>query len=352
MTLLASVNRLRRMLREDTVTATSSSDLLDQTIIDALNTAADEHLNTFEWSFLLRHDAQVWFPGLREESTGCSPTFNSTTLPLNDGSNSWDAADVQNFTFKATQEGRLLARVRVTGGAGSGTYDDTPDSAYPVDELYGTGAFNATLRNPFRGDTASSAAAGFQIFTHEYALPDTVRTVVSVRHQETPIRLEFMDKGESFDRVVPRVTDRTAAQPEVAYVGGLITGTAIGTADNGTGMGLMIWPVPSSDVLIDYSYVYRFAELSTDAATWTGVPLEHTRLIESMAFEKLLDSNVEDDPGRASRIRTRNEMVRRRLLDADVRSPVRRVTPELGSGTRTTANPRRRWSAQTVPSPS
>ena len=343
MSLLQSVNRMKLMLREDQIAAISA-ELQTQTLVDLLNMAADEHLNSHEWSFLVRHDAQAWFPALRTETTGALPVNNSTTLLLNQSAaNSWDATDVSKFTAYS-QTGRLLVRVKVTGGS------TTPETSYPVDTLAATTGFPAVLRSEFRGDSTATATAGFELYSNEFALPTSVRRVLSVRHQETPIRLEFVDKGEGLDRHVPRVTDHSSSQAEVAYVGGLVTGTGATTADQATGLGLMIWPLPSADMLVDYSYVYRFAELSADADEWTGVPLEHVRLIESMAFEKALDSNIEDDPSRASRLRGKNEQTRTRLVNADHKAPVRRVPDELGLP-RNLANPRRRWSSQTVPTP-
>lgn len=343
MTLLASVNRVRRALREDTISEISANDQLTQSIIDLLNTSADELLNARDWAFLIRHDAQVWFPALHEETTGATTINNSATVLLNTGgANAWAAPNVLAFTDSG-QTGRLLCRLEMTGGA------MTPNTAYPVDILASTVNFPVTLRTIFRGDSLSTTA-GFRIYSHEAALPATQRRVLSVRHQETPLRLEFVDRYDSFDRAVPRVADQTSDRPEVAYVGGLVTGSAQTTAAQVSGLGFMIWPVPLSAVTIDYTYVYRFADLSADADEWTGVPSEHIRLVESMAFEKALDNNIEDDPERAARIRVKNENVRFRLVNADERAPVRRVTPEIGKG-RAGAGTNSRWNSQVVPSP-
>ena len=89
--------------------------------------------------------------------------------------------------------------------------------------------------------------------------------------------------------------------------------------------------MPDSEVVLHYSYVYRFAALEDDTDDWTGVPQEHVRLIEQMAFEKALTSNIEDDPKRAALVRQENEIALSRLVAADQRAVhQRRLTPEIG----------------------
>lgn len=326
MTLLQSVTSVYQKLRDQGPT-TLSTGLSDQTIVGFLNEAAAEVLNTHAWTFLQRTDGVVFFPSRFTATAGMSIAANASVGSLNSGGNAWANGDVSDFTARG-QNGRLGVRFRPSGATRFG------QTSLKVSDLSVLPNFPFTLREPYRGDTITGGA--FELYAHEIALPDTVRQVLSVQHQETPLQLHFVDRSYTLNAVSPRMTDVFVDQPTDVYVGGLVLGVSQDATVTATaGLGLMIWPPPISELTIHYDYIYRFADLANDADTWTGVPSEVVKQIEWVAFEKALDSNVEDDPVRGARIRVKLEASLQRLKDVDGRMLHKRyVTRELGSRAR------------------
>jgi hypothetical protein len=345
MALLQSLNAVLRDLREAEASSISATGLLHQTIVGALNQAAAEILNTHSWTFLTRNDGVVWFPGRFSATEDMSIAANGSTGSLNSaGLNAWANANVSDFTQRG-QNGRVAARWRTAGDA---TFGQT---SIAVTDLSVLPAFPFTLRNPWRGATIVSG--GFEMYAHEYALPDTVRVVTSTRSQEGDLQLSFIDRDFTMDAISPRRTESFAEYPTHVFVGGLVTGTSqdTSTVTAQSGLGFTIWPPCENEVAINYSYVYRFADLSSDTDTWTGVPSEVVKVIEKQAFALCLMNNVEDDPKKAQAQMVQNEFALSRLKAADGRMLHKRYVPrEIGIPSRL-RNPRSRWQTQVIPEP-
>lgn len=323
MSLLESVNRVRRLMRDDVYTTLSLNDLDAMTLVDFLNDAADELFGHRAWDFLKRYDGHVWLPGSVTVTAGGVVNANGSIGSLNfAGANAWATANVHDFTQRG-QDGRIRPRI---------VWDDDtqhPGTSYGLSQLSVLPNFPFAQTNAFRG--VNQTNGGWTIYANEYVLPSTVRQVLSVVNESRPLDLQFVDRDFDVTPSWPRGA-QWLGEPEVACVGGTITGCGTDAGITAaTGLGLAVWPPPQSEVLLHYSYIYRFARLSTDTDDWTGVPAEHVRLIESMAFERALWSNVEDDPRRSAVLHQHNEVYMARLAAADQRAlKQRRVTPTLG----------------------
>ncbi len=323
MSLLESVNRVRRLQRADVYTTLAGADLDAMTLVDYLNDAADELFNHRAWNFLKRYDGQIWLPGAVTVTSGGLVNANASSGSLNFGGvNSWATTNVQDFTQRG-QDGRLRPRIVWN--------DDTQHAgtSYGLSQLSVLPNFPFAQTNPYRG--AAQTNGGWTIYANEIVLPNTVRQVLSVVHESRPLDLQFVDRDFDVHPHWPRGA-QWLGEPDVASVGGTLTGCGTDAGVTAQiGLGLAVWPPPASEVLLHYSYIYRFARLSADAEEWSGVPPEAIRLVESMAFERTLWSNVEDDPQRAQVIHGHNEVHLARLVASDQRAiKMRRVTPTLG----------------------
>ena len=58
----------------------------------------------------------------------------------------------------------------------------------------------------------------------------------------------------------------------------------------------MVWPIPSADVHLEYSYRVQHSDLSTATGAWSGVPDNILRAIEWKAFQLALLSGIQPDP--------------------------------------------------------
>lgn len=341
MTLLASVNYLRRLMREEEITAISP-ELDIQTQVGLLNDASDEILNSHRWSFLRRYDGYAFFPARYTDTGGLSITNGGTSCFLNQlGTGSWAASNTTEFTTN------VRARLRVTADT---SFSDT---SILLNNINSTTPFAASLGiDSWPGDTFALGAGEFEVCTYEFVLPSTVRQVLAVWDQEGDLSPEFIDRPTEFDPWVIRPHDQFTDRPEIVMVGGTYTTTTIDSGSSTTGTGLVIWPPPSSDLLIQYSYLYKYAELSDGSDAWTGVPTEVVRLIEHVAFEHALDSNVEDDGARGRTEHAKNQRRLERLLGADMRDPNRRMVPdEIGNRRSRLDSPYRRWASRTITAP-
>lgn len=339
MTLLSSVASIYQKLR-DLPPASISTGLSDQTIVGFLNEAAGDVLNCYAWSFLKRYDGQVFFPGPFTTTAGGAITDGFFGGNLNvAGVNAWDSTAVQEYTATLAVESRLVARIVFSGET----------SSYRISQLFTSANFPVSLLNAFRGTTYTNQ--GWTIFTYEHVLPDTVRQVLSVYDQDRELKLCLEDRDLDLIARQPRDSAQFG-DPDSVFVGGTAVSTTndLGSAST-TGLGFMVYPPPDSDKTLKYSYIYRYPALSADSDSWAGVPSEVVSLIEWFAYEKALDSNVEDDPDRAAKIRAKNEAVLDRLKSADSRMVYRRHVPREIGRRRDTRNPRARWSSQVIPPP-
>ena len=113
----------------------------------------------------------------------------------------------------------------------------------------------------------------------------------------------------------------------------------------------MVWPIPSADIHLEYSYRVQHADLATDASDWTNVPQNIIHLIEWLAFQKALDSGIQNDPVAARRAEQQVEKRFARAQARQSRQPNRRRVPtafQVGYH----GNSRSRWASQTISAPS
>lgn len=349
MTLLASLNALRRYLREEEVSAVPS-DLGGQTQIGFLNEAADEVLNSNSWSFLKRYDGYAFYPARFQGSGGgLDIASGSTSVLLNfTGPNSWASSDVTRFTTGV----RAYLRVTGDGVLGNGNFSRTP---FLISDLSTDTNFPATLSTGWPGQNISAldTTTTFEVFAFEYILPTTVRQVLAVWSAEEDLTPCFVDRDGEFDASWSRLGfDYFSNRPELVMVGGTYSTTTIDSGTATTGRGLAVWPPTDQDLIVQYSYVYQYPALVLATDEWLGVPTEVVHLIERVAFERALDSNVEDDPQKARLWHAKNQRRLQDLLSVDARDPNRRkVPPEIGGSPRF-RSPWSRWATRQVPSPS
>jgi hypothetical protein len=339
MDFLAMTNQVRRRLREETLTSFGTGELT-VVVKDLVNEAAREVLDSHEWSFMIREDGVAYFPGLHEATDGLTLGQYDTSGIAND-------ADLLDSTFARKWTTPNRSRLVATSST------VVPDQSYAIKAIGRTphlGLFD--LEDRYFGSDITNGP--FTVYTNEMALPADVKQVLSVRNEDEPVRLEEVEKYIQFDTVVPRPLDHTSSKPDVVYVGGTVKGTySVQGYDLGLrSSGLMVWPVPSATVMLKYSYVSRPNTLSDETDELYFVPEEVEDLICWRAFEKALDSNIEDDPDRALRVRRNNEARTLRLLEADEvgRSRRRVLAPFRSAGWG--PGPYSRWASTPVPSDS
>jgi len=145
------------------------------------------------------------------------------------------------------------------------------------------GGILSVIETAWPGTTAI-ATSDCRMFFAEYLLPDTVQKVVSMRHEQTPLRVQEVAPWTSFDELVPRPQDTSDDMPSFVAIGGSSVGTYQDTAGDAK-MRAMIWPVPSSAIVIQYSYHYRPPALTAVGDT-LSFPDEIVDVVVDLAFAK------------------------------------------------------------------
>lgn len=305
-TYLQMVNRVRRRGRHPDLAAVAS-DSLGVVVGDLLNESKREVLEGRQWDFDVRHDQPLKVLGVNSYTTGV--VFADSTNVTIIGEN--DAALYGGSEF--------VAKMVVTEDS---TYGQTPFRI--VSSLVGANDFYTT-DTAWPGTTQS--ALDISIYANEYVLPATVGDVLGVKFNEADLRVSFVDKLSDLDAVYPRLLDTSSSQPDHVYVGGSSTPTYV---TNGTvpspGTGFWIYPAPSTDYILHYSYRYRHPDLSGDTDTLSGVPEHIVDLIVERTFTKALATKVFNDP-KLSKVN--DDSSRRRLAEAhtqDRSDPNRRLS--------------------------
>jgi hypothetical protein len=365
MTLLQMVNAVRGKLREERVKLISADDDLTTEIKSLINDAGSSILEGDDWEFDVRHDGQLWFPA-SQSGTGAGfaeteiiDSATSAILFYADDSASGEvfenAAAIDLAGFRCSGN-RLRARIVLTDSAKGNTSWIISSVDHNVISLVVkiSGGFKMPL------DTTGNA---WTTYANEIVLPDTVKDVLSVRHEEEPIRLEFIDREMDFDRYVPRSTDSFSSVPDVVHVGGTITSTArlesnvlfpwtdISVEAAVTGPGVMIWPPSDSDLHLQYSYRVQHADLAAATDEWVGVPDNIIHAIEWLAYQFALDSGIQNDPEAAKRAERQVEKRIARARNKQSRQPNRRRVPR-SHGATPSGSSRRRWESQIITAPS
>lgn len=331
------MNALRHLLREEPVTtvAGSAPDLVVQTAL--VNRAARGVLARRPWSFLHRDDGYLFFPAAVQVPAGSTALTNG------------QASGVVVVPLSASEhyaDGSLSAKLLVGGDSAF------PQTSYRVANIDVGIVTTMTLGSPYRGATGSHAAT---LYANEAVLPATVARVLSIRNEEgSPVRFETVDGFDDFDRAYPQDSERFSEFPETVAVGGSFLSTSRSTFGTQTvapaaGVGVRVFPPPSSDVLLRYSYVRRAPALAADADELVGVPDEVQDHVVNWAFYNALYSNIEDDAPRARAARVDLEAEYRALADADRVDVGRRYVPPPFSSRR--APGWRRWTFDRIPEP-
>ena len=271
-TALSLVNRVNRRRRMPDVTAFSATE--DLATLDALNTATEEVLSSKRWEFDIRR-AQITLRPRLQAATGETMTVNATkgaasaTL-IRSGADYFEAADVYG-----SGDDLYVTRFLATGAS------SFPNTAFRVIEgLPATTLAALSVATPMP-ETLSGVSA--ELFYAEYMLPDTVRSVLRVTHQDDPVTLEQVDPTVEFEELYPRPQIEYGT-PQVISIGGYDTPTVVAASDApDPALRMMVWPVPDDAYVLDYTYHYRHAELAATTDTLQGVPPNVIDMIVDLA---------------------------------------------------------------------
>lgn len=331
-TLLDMTNDLRALLREEPVTLISATDVLTQTLVRVLNKAARKVLAGGEWpAFEVRDNGTI---------TYAAPIESTESILGNGDTAIGFPATADEHSTITGQPTRML----VTNASG------VVNTSYRITSASNAGGTELATINPgFLG--SSMVLASLKLFANERRLPSTVRQVLSVRYEERPLDLVFVERHIHLDSIVPRDFD-SFQDPTTVYVGGIVTDTYDSdVATSGTaGMGMTIWPPPDAAKELKYSYVYTPPAMADATDTLEGVPETVTDLVVDNALEMCFLSNIENDPDRAILARRFNEIDAKKAQRAMRADPNRRRIPRPKSSGFSDV-PRRRWNTQEVPTP-
>lgn len=267
-TALQLVNRVRRRSRiEDAVDFTLTENKL---LRDLVNEAKNQVLQLRDWDFDVRHDGAL------------TTVANSTgsTLALAPGA----LTATINEAFP-TEPDSFVGRVVITSDTSFG------DTAFRVSQWTAGGVLSV----PEMPATLSTTSPTYSIFANEYVLPATVRKITSVRHQESDVRVEEINRRHRFDRFIQRPHEDITDQPEVIFVGGTMTPTTDGVFTAVNGLGFMPWPTPSTQIRFHYSYVIAHADLDLETDTLDDVDPQAVDLVVELAYAKALQSDFGTD---------------------------------------------------------
>jgi hypothetical protein len=322
-TRLELVNDIRALLREDPVPDTT--DELSTALLRIITKAARKVLS-HNWSFNIRLDGNITFEAPIEPSV---PSISAGVSQI-------------IFSGSTTDQATLVSQVSRFFVSDATTYSNTSyrvissaRSGSNITMAFTPGWLDVDITNPT-----------VKIFSTEQMLPATVKKVLSVRHQERPLRLEFVEKHLDFDAVVPRQFD-TFRDPEVAYVGANLTDTYTTGGDVVTRPGIMIWPPPAAKTSLQYSYTYLHPALTSDTDSYRGVPESVQDLIVDRSFLYCLTSSIKNDPARAKEVRGDYRLEFAREVQQDVPA-FRRLIPRLSGSRRRIRSPWARWDDQEV----
>lgn len=233
-TALVLVQRVARRLRKGAVSDFSGD--LGAVLLDLVNSAQREVLETAEWDFLTRHDGELVVVPRTEYTGTFTATINSATVT--------NVGQSNHSTYYGAFRSRLVLTEHTTHGNTS--FAITTATHPAADDVY-------TLETAFPG--ASGSGLNGTIFVIDYQLPTTVRDVLSVRHEDDDIKVSFADRTETFDRYIPSAHLEDSDSPDLVIVGGSVEAT-VTTGTPTTKLGLMVWPIPTVAYVLSYSYRY------------------------------------------------------------------------------------------------
>ena len=319
LTALQLVNRILRLERLGDV-GTFADDRAKVTL-DLLNEATREVLEEHVFDFDRRGDGVLTTSEVirgGSDTGGATPKLTITALF---GHHIIFGTDSEAADFFATF---LLSRISYLVPEDDSKYSNT---AFRIESATYAGSDAVFLNlniDSWPGDILAEST-NFRVFTPEFILPDTVRKITSVKHEEQDLRLSQITHGTSFQQVVPRLSENFS-QPGIAAVGGYDTA---GYIDRGVvpdpGLRVLIWPIEEDPMVLHYQYVYRHPELVEPTDELAGVPLHIVDNIIDLAFSKAV-STIDKDIESGRGLRQDANSSRRRKQNADNPSPLRRFS--------------------------
>jgi hypothetical protein len=276
-------------------------------ILDRVNDAIGEVVEGRTWDFQKRDDGILnTVASVTNTSTG-SVTNNSATAVISNYGPTFLTIFNQKAQFLVTgdssfSETPLRITSAATNGAGS----------------------TLTLEDVFRGTTNASAA--WRTFAYEYVLPDTVRTVISCRYQEQPLRLAFVESDYEFYEHYPRPHDDIDSTPDLIVIGGSgeTTYNADSASEGTQGLLARVWPVPSAAQVIHYNYIYSPARMTATTDELRGVPERIINMVVQLAYALSLQSGIGNDPTTGLLLEQRTIKAIQRLYATQKPDPYRR----------------------------
>lgn len=256
-TAITLVNRVRRRFREEDVTALG--DDMSNFVLDLLNEAKRDILESWTWEFDKRSDGEL-LTRASLEGLACSVSQGDSEIYF-------------TYAGTATQKANYfigiefpVAKVIVTSDPDFGDTAFQVESFNPANTSYFWSAQNGLPE--FKGTTDASATA--TIVFDEYVLPSTVRAVTSVRHQEQDLQIAEVDRDIGMDSYAPRPHGSMSNAPERVFIGkfGISTyrndfAITSSSARYRAGITMKFDPTPNARLAISYSYIYRHPDISS-----------------------------------------------------------------------------------------
>jgi len=287
-TALQMVNRFMRKYRLDVVADFSSPEAL--AALDCINDAKEEVLDSRSWQF-----------DEREETLSTMAVRTGVdTLTFTNGSSTASGPTTDATTFHGDYSVRCVP-------SGSDDRSQTASRANGVTIAFGT--LSVGLDDEYSGATTAADVA-VDCFAAEYQFPShdngdsKVKQLLSMTHQERPLRLVEIDKNFRFDFLVSRLHDSLGDDPATVYVGKPVYDTS-SDATNPTNTlrdGFIIWPVPTASERLDITYRHQHETLDAVGDTLENVPDRVINCIVELAFGFSLNTKFGNDPEMAQRV--------------------------------------------------
>lgn len=295
-TALQLINRVRRLHRFGD--ASDLSDNLSVGLLDRVNNALETVFEERTWQFQIRTDGYIRTNQTYTGTAGLAVTHNSAGFTI--APNPVDSADQNPFA-----DDRVMEIVADSDTNFGGT-------AFTVDRGLSNAGFTGFFDENFPG---TSGAPSFIVFVHKFLLPTTVRSVLSVKHQEQPVKLFFAEEFLDYDRVFPRPWD-FRDDPHFVIVGGWAKSsrdTPTNSGANVEGVKMIVHPVPDTEKVINYSYIFREPTLVSATDSTSIIPESILSIVVDLAYARSLQGGIGNDPttGFAMERRVLQDVVRK-----------------------------------------
>jgi hypothetical protein len=246
-------------------------------VLDLVNEAKRDVLESKNWNFDERHDGVVTTVA---PITGTATSVSGTSVVL---------SGITTSQIVPSASTASVARIIFTADTAFG------DTAYRIaSSVDALGVANLTLAERFQGTVSASTAV--TIVFDDQVLPSTVRAVTGVRHQEGDLELFHLTRNLlNYVRRRPHESDTDS--PTTVTVGG--TGESTynsGSASNGTrGTLFTVNPISSQKLSFNYSYYYRHPDLSA-SQDLVNVDSAVEDCIVRLAYARAMQSGIGNEP--------------------------------------------------------